>query len=130
MSSTQCTTAGGQYIGDATACSPSPCGASTGVCCRGSTCAVLTQAECTTTGLAGAFFAQGSNCNAAQNTTSPCCYPDYNKTGGITVGDIFDFLNDWFAGRPYAIVGGNGSTGQLQVQNIFDFLNAWFAGGC
>ncbi|HVU63126.1 MAG TPA: hypothetical protein VHC70_04070, partial [Phycisphaerales bacterium] len=60
----------------------------------------------------------------------PCCYPDYNKLNGITVGDIFDFLNDWFAGQKFAIVGGDGTHGQLQVQNIFDFLNAWFAGGC
>jgi hypothetical protein len=46
------------------------------------------------------------------------------------VQDIFDFLNDWFAGRKSAIVGGDGTTGTLAVQNIFNFLNAWFAGGC
>jgi hypothetical protein len=103
-----------------------------GVCCRGATCnSTVGQGSCTGNTLAGAvFISSASACNAGGNTTTPCCYPDYNKIGGITVGDIFDFLNDWFSGSPFAIVGGNGTPGALAVQNIFDFLNAWFAGGC
>jgi hypothetical protein len=113
-------------------CTPSPCG-SAGVCCRGATCttSITDGAACATTvagALAGASFPTGAACGPAAN--SPCCHADYNKTGGLSVQDIFDLLNDWFAGRKFALVGGDGSSGSLTVQNIFDFLNAWFAGGC
>jgi hypothetical protein len=113
-------------------CTPNICPAGSGVCCRGATCnTTVPQASCTGNTLAGAFFAPASGaCNSGGSTTTPCCFPDYNKIGGITVGDIFDFLNDWFAGSKFAILGGDGQTGTLAVQNIFDFLNAWFAGGC
>jgi hypothetical protein len=81
--------------------------------------------------LAGAVFVSSAGtCNSGGSTTTPCCYADYNKIGAVTVGDIFDFLNDWFAGSPYANFGGDGTPASLAVQNIFDFLNAWFAGGC
>jgi hypothetical protein len=53
------------------------------------------------------------------------CAADFNQVNGLTVQDIFDFLNAWFAGDPrtnFNHVGG------LEVQDIFDFLNAWFAG--
>lgn len=108
----------------------------TGVCCRGATCstAITSSAACTGSLIggqtAGASFPTGAACNSGGSTTTPCCYANYNKVGGITVNDIFDFLNDWFAGSPYANTGGNGAAGPLAVQNIFDFLNAWFAGGC
>ena len=109
------------------------CNGTTGVCCRGSTCNTsVGQAGCATgAGTAGAFFASsGSTCNSGSVSNSPCCYADYNKVGGVTVQDIFDFLNDWFAGSIYAKVGGNGASGGLSVQNIFDFLTNWFTGGC
>jgi hypothetical protein len=125
--------AGDNFLGLATTCSPNPCvTAPAGVCCRGATCnTTVTAANCTGNALAGAVHTStGTACNAAGNTTSPCCYPDYNKVGGITVQDIFDYLNDWFAGSPFANFGGNGTPATLSVQNIFDFLNAWFAGGC
>ncbi len=108
----------------------------TGVCCRGATCTatITSSAACSATLVggqtAGASFPTGAACNTGGSTTTPCCYADYNKVGGITVNDIFDFLSDWFAGSPYANTGGNGGPGALSVQNIFDFLGAWFAGGC
>ncbi len=119
-------------------CSPNTCPQpATGVCCRGATCttALTSQAACTGgiigSPTAGAFFAaSGTVCNAGAVSNSPCCYADYNKINGVSVQDIFDFLSDWFAGFPYANVGGNGSGGALTVQNIFDFLSNWFAGGC
>jgi hypothetical protein len=104
-----------------------------GVCCRGSTCNTsISQAACTATAPTGALFVPAGACNSGGSATTPCCYADYNKAGGITVQDIFDFLNSWFAGDPSAIFGGDGTaaSGPLTVQNIFDFLNAWFAGGC
>lgn len=133
MSSAQCVAAAGTYSGNSTVCNPSPCGgAPTGVCCRGSTCnSTITQAACTTSGTQwGASFASSATtCNAGANVTTPCCYADYDKVGGIATGDIFAFLNDWFASSTFADVGGNG-TGQPDTNDIFNFLNAWFSGGC
>ncbi|HMN41101.1 MAG TPA: hypothetical protein PKE29_09660 [Phycisphaerales bacterium] len=118
--------------GGATTCSPSPCDAS-GTCCRGATCATTFASAGACAGslngaLAGASFIPSGVCNTASNSRTPCCYGDYNKVNGLAVQDIFDFLNDWFAGRPFARFGGDGSPGTLAVQDIFDFLNAWFAG--
>ncbi|HMN41388.1 MAG TPA: PQQ-dependent sugar dehydrogenase [Phycisphaerales bacterium] len=53
------------------------------------------------------------------------CAPDFDGVDGLSVQDIFAFLNAWFAGEPRADF--NGVDG-LSVQDIFDFLNAWFAG--
>ncbi len=57
--------------------------------------------------------------------TLPYCVGDHNDNGVLAVQDIFDFLNDWFAGLPRADANGSGA---LEVQDIFDFLNAWFSG--
>ncbi len=110
---------------------------STGVCCRGATCntTVTTAAACTGSLVGGqtagaAFVSSSSTCNNAAVSNTPCCYADYNKTGGVSVQDIFDFLSDWFAGSAYANTGGTGAPGTLSVQNIFDFLSNWFNGGC
>ncbi|HMN42665.1 MAG TPA: GEVED domain-containing protein, partial [Phycisphaerales bacterium] len=118
-------------------CSPNPCPQPpSGVCCRGATCstAYTSAAACaaaytTTTSAVTSFVSNATACNASGVTTTPCCYANYNHNATLEVGDIFDFLNDWFAGNKAALVGGDGDTGALQVQNIFDFLNAWFAGG-
>jgi hypothetical protein len=106
-----------------------PCG----VCCRGATCnaTITSAASCTAGGSAGAFFATTAGapaCNTGGSTSTPCCYPDYDKVNGIQVADIFAFLNDWFASSPYAQVGGDGTSSVLAVADIFAFLNAWFAG--
>src|SRR5205807_2428787 len=96
------------WTGGAT-CSPGPCGGPSGVCCRGATCnSGVTQANCTAPNPhAGAVFVgAAAACNAAGNRTTPCCEANYNKSGAITVQDIFDFLADWFAGSAFARVGG------------------------
>jgi hypothetical protein len=118
-------------------CSPNICPVPSGVCCRGATCSISMTDSSSCAGSVGAgsttsgvWSTTSGVCNAAGNSTSPCCYADYNKTGGISVQDIFDFLNDWFAGFKYTVVGGDGVHGTLSVQNIFDFLGVWFAGGC
>jgi hypothetical protein len=125
----------GHTFNGAASCSPNPCPPPPGVCCRGATCnaGITIAANCTVTAgsNAGAHFATPyTACNASGNTTTPCCYADYDKVNGIQVADIFAYLNDWFAGKKYAIPGGDGAHGTLAVQNIFDFLNLWFAGGC
>jgi hypothetical protein len=123
-----------------------------GVCCRGSTCstsfadavscAAATPAHLGSTDPFYKFVSTSTVCNSGVNadgtysagltsTTTPCCFANYNHNATLEVQDIFDFLNDWFAGRAIAIPGGDGtSTTGLAVQNIFNFLNAWFAGGC
>lgn len=68
--------------------------------------------------------------------TSPCgtastplatlsiCKTDMNCDATLSLTDIFDFLNAWFAGSPIADFDGGG----LDVQDVFAFLNAWFSG--
>ena len=57
--------------------------------------------------------------------SDPVCPADFNRTGGVTVQDIFDFLAAWFTGSPLADFNGLGG---VTVQDIFDFLAAWFTG--
>ncbi len=119
------------FIGVGATCSPSPCAPPpSGVCCRGVTCSTtVAQADCTQIGGAGAVFVSTSSvCNGSSDIT-PCCYADFNKTGGISAADIFDFLNEWFANSPSARFGGDG-TGTPVVADLFSYLNAWFNGGC
>ncbi len=132
--------------GGATTCSPSPCTPTGGTCCRGATCstAFASAAACAAavdtvapSTVVSKFISAAAACNSPVttpgtlgNTTSPCCYANFNHNASVEVQDIFDFLNDWFAGKKSALVGGDGTTGTLSVQNIFDFLNSWFAGGC
>ena len=100
------------------------------VCCRGTTCnTAVGQGACVASGRAGATSAAAGSCNTNGVATSPCCYADYNKSGSITIQDIFDFLSDWFAKSPYAAFGGDG-TSVPTVQSIFSFLAAWFNKGC
>jgi hypothetical protein len=119
-------------------CTPNTCPPpAAGVCCRGASCstsfadqaACLAAAPALQPGASHAFVTSSSTCNSGSSTT-PCCYANYNHNATLEVQDIFDFLNDWFAGKKIAIPGGDGDTGALAVQNIFDFLNSWFAGGC
>ena len=53
------------------------------------------------------------------------CRADFDGNNAVSVQDIFDFLNAWFALDPRADF--NGMNG-ITPQDIFDFLNAWFAG--
>jgi hypothetical protein len=52
------------------------------------------------------------------------CAGDFNGLGGVTVQDIFDYLNAWFSGSAAADFN---HVGGITVQDIFDFLSAWFA---
>jgi glucose/arabinose dehydrogenase len=54
----------------------------------------------------------------------PSCAADFDGVNGLTIQDIFAYLNAWFAGDARADFNGGG----LSVQDIFDFLNAWFVG--
>ncbi len=67
----------------------------------------------------------GTRAWATVNATRWPCTADFNGVDGLTIQDIFDFLNSWLGGDPSADFDGvNG----LQVADIFAFLNAWFVG--
>lgn len=51
------------------------------------------------------------------------CPGDYDNVGGRTVGDVFLFLSDWFAGLPGADIDRRNGVG---VNDIFEFLGEWF----
>ena len=113
-----CASSGGTAMGSS--CMPSPC--PVGACCFGSTCSITSPGACT--GASRSFAGTGTVCNAAGNSTTPCCKADFNHNATLDVQDIFDFLSGWFSSSPSADFNGNGIT----VQDIFDFLSAWFTG--
>ena len=49
------------------------------------------------------------------------CPSDWNLSHTVTVQDIFDFLNSWFAAR-----GDFNNDGVTSIQDMFDFLHDWF----
>jgi hypothetical protein len=61
---------------------------------------------------------------AVLTVTTPC-RADFNTSGSVTVQDIFDFLNAYFASRPAADFNASGA---VTVQDIFDYLTAYFSG--
>jgi hypothetical protein len=95
----------------------------TGACCEGSTCRVTTTTACT--GVTARFVGAGSVCNVVGNSTTPCCFADFNQSGSLSVADIFDFLAAWFGNQASTDFDGVGGT---TVQDIFAFLGAWFSG--
>lgn len=58
-------------------------------------------------------------------TLLAACRADYDRTGALTVGDLFAFLADWFAHASRADVNGDGAVG---IQDIFDYLTSYFQG--
>lgn len=119
-----CTLFSGTWNGALSTCAQVECAAG-GVCCKGTTCATSTQGQCT--GNFTLFVGSAGVCGAG--STSPCCKADFNKASGITVQDIFDYLNAWFSADPIADVIGNGA-GAPGIDSLFEFLNLWFAQGC
>ncbi|HVU63095.1 MAG TPA: protease pro-enzyme activation domain-containing protein [Phycisphaerales bacterium] len=88
------------------------------------------------TGFAGAyrvgqlipFTCTATNLCATQTSNAASlhlCIADFDCNGSVSVQDIFDFLNAWFAGAPGTDIDASGAT---TVLDIFDFLNTWFAG--
>lgn len=62
---------------------------------------------------------------AAGDAGAPPCVPDFDGQNGVTVNDVFVFLNAWFSGDSRADVDGQPG---VSVNDIFTFLNLWFAG--
>lgn len=63
------------------------------------------------------FEAIGLTCGRA------ACPGDFNGLGDVTVQDIFDFLQAYFAGSRQADVNGSG---EVSVEDLFTFLGQWF----
>lgn len=104
-------------------CVPNTCPAPTGACCSSANCSLTTQANCT--GVRTRFAGANTVCNAAGNNTTPCCRADYNQDGTRAVGDLFDFLDQWFNRTPPAEI--DGLPG-VTIQDLFNFLDMWFLG--
>jgi hypothetical protein len=51
------------------------------------------------------------------------CPPDYNRSGSVTIHDVFAFLTDWFAGS--ADYNNSGATDEA---DLFEFVVDWFNG--
>lgn len=96
-----------------------------GACCSGTTCVVQTQAAC-----AGVYQGNGVPCGSFANPTT-CCPANLDLVGGVTVTDLFAFLDAWFLQ--------NGSSGAnlsadfnrdstVDVVDLFAYLDAWFLG--
>lgn len=55
--------------------------------------------------------------------SGPVCPPDYNRSGSVTIDDVFAFLTDWFAGS--ADYNNSGATNEA---DLFEFVVDWFYG--
>lgn len=74
------------------ACNTAPC---TGACCNRHTggCLVLSAADCATFG--GAYAGSSTVCSPA---TCTACPADFNGVGGVTIDDLFLYINAYFVG--------------------------------
>jgi ELWxxDGT repeat protein len=52
-----------------------------------------------------------------------CCPADFNSDAVVSIPDIFEFLNAWFAGDPATDFNHSGA---FEPLDILDFLTAWF----
>lgn len=89
-------TAGGTWISTSASCTPNPCPGGPGACCNPKTgsCAVTTEAICGP--LSGKFSGSGTVCSP--NTCPAGCPADFNGVNGVTIDDLFLYLNAYFVG--------------------------------
>lgn len=73
-------------------------GGASGACCHGATCAIVANSAACTAG--GTYLGDARPCTAQARTgtVNLCCPTDYNNVGGLSIQDIFDFINAWFSG--------------------------------
>lgn len=60
-----------------------------------------------------------------QLTDAGACPADADGSGGVTIDDLFVYLNMWFMGADAADIDGVGGVG---IDDLFGFLGRWFAG--
>ncbi|MCC6320617.1 MAG: DUF1292 domain-containing protein [Phycisphaerales bacterium] len=61
--------------------------------------------------------------NSAQSLPARCP-ADTDRSGTVTLQDLFDYLTQWFAGATGADSNGDGA---VVLQDLFDYLSLWFA---
>lgn len=121
-----CEGANSAYFGDNEPCLPMIC---SGSCClgpfyggTGTVCATLLQPDCEAQG--GFFRGLASVCDAT-TTAIACCAVNFNGVDGVTIQDLFDFVEAYFDQSPRGDFNLNNT---VSVQDIFDFLGAYFSG--
>lgn len=106
-----------------------PCGGpTTELCCRGTCCSVVALGTCPPNGSipgVGSAPASGPACSAS--LVAGCCYADFGHSDGVSIDDLFRYLNAWFTGSPFASFGGDG-VATPAIDDLFQYLNAWFTG--
>lgn len=90
------------------------------------------QGELTTSCVSGCPLSQGCVLNALifPCPPTPTCRADFNRSGDISVQDLFEFLAAFFAQTlgPSPPGGDFDQSGTVSVDDLFSFLAAWFAG--
>lgn len=89
---------------------------------------ILTRRESLSDDAHAAFAAQfddGSVAHFEAIPQLPACAADVDRSGALSVQDVFDFLALYFAADPRADFDRSGG---VTVQDVFDFLAAYFAG--
>lgn len=96
-----------------------------GACCRGALCTSSSPDTCT--GPLALFAGLGTSCSPDPGATTPCCRADFNHDRLLSVQDVFDYLDAFFAADPRADMINSGSQPPT-IQSLFAFITAWFAG--
>jgi hypothetical protein len=113
------------YVGDGSTCEASPCDSR--ACCVDGSCVFTTPDDCVSW-QGGELQAIGSTCDS--NPCAPACPADFDHSGDVSVGDLFGYLDAWFA--EFGAFG-NGLaadfdvSGDVSVADLFAYLDAWFA---
>lgn len=53
------------------------------------------------------------------------CLADFNRDNSVTLQDLFEYMDAWFAAAPDADVNNDQA---VTLQDLFDFLDLWFVG--
>lgn len=105
-------------------CAPGQCDQA-GACCTGHACMRMFADECVS--VAGRVFLGNSvHCSPQASNPIACCPANFNMIDGVTVIDVFDFLNAWFA---FDLRSDFDRSGGISMADVFAFLNEWI-GGC
>lgn len=96
-----------------------------GACCDGGTCSQMIASECT--GALRRYAGVGTVCSPGFVSRQPCCRADFNHDRAVTVQDVFEYLNAYFAGDVRADMMNYGTVAPT-IGSVFVFLDEWFEG--
>ena len=122
-SQTSCT-APSSFLGSGTACSAAAC-AAPGACCRASGCFLAPITQCA--GSLSNFVGPSTTCaSIAGGRATPCCIADYDRSGVISLNDLFSFLAAYFSGQTQ--LADTNADGRLSIQDVFNFIEVYTTG--